>query len=234
MPFSGFNTCALVSPAISSNLLALNWSLCIGPSVLWERHTLFSPQRGYSGAGVFWIAPHLTSRTRTAGVTFHLLLATGKRSIPRRGGLPYAAPPPLIRRVMSQQKGCAHTRTHTHTQSNKTPTFYIHNRSKMESWVPDLLLSFKSAWWDSISERHATVSLLPNKTYSDNRVRDCVRWWNLWVMERRCVIADCPEQHPWRINFSALVFITYTVFKSCTRTMIEPNALFLSQSWLVL
>lgn len=38
MPFCGFNTrpkrCALVSPAISSNLATLNWILCTGPSVL--------------------------------------------------------------------------------------------------------------------------------------------------------------------------------------------------------
>lgn len=92
MPFCGFNTwpsyCALVSPAISSNLVTLNWILCMGPSVLWERHTLFSQQRGYSGVVAFWIALHLTSPTRTAGVTFHFLLATGKRSIPRRGWLP--------------------------------------------------------------------------------------------------------------------------------------------------
>lgn len=86
MPFCGFNTrpnhCALVSPAISSNLATLNWILCKGPSVLWERRTLFSVQRVYSGAVVFWITPGLTSQTGTAGVTFHFLLATGKRSIP--------------------------------------------------------------------------------------------------------------------------------------------------------
>lgn len=89
MPFCGFNTqpnlCALVSPAISSNLATLNWILCKGPSVLWERHTLFSGQRAYSGAVAFWRAPGLTSQMGTAGVTFHFLLAMGKRSIPRGG-----------------------------------------------------------------------------------------------------------------------------------------------------
>lgn len=53
MPFCGFNTSlncrALVSPAISSNLVTLNWILCIGPGVLWERRTLFSEQRVHSG-----------------------------------------------------------------------------------------------------------------------------------------------------------------------------------------
>lgn len=102
MPFCGFNTlpnhCALVSGAISSNLATLNWILCKGPSVLWERHTLFRGQRAYSGAVAFWIAPGLTSQTGTAGVTFHFLLAMGKRSIPQGTGspLPSAATPPLI------------------------------------------------------------------------------------------------------------------------------------------
>lgn len=103
MPFCGFNTwpshCALVSPVISSNLATLNWILCKGPSVLWERHTLFREQRAFSGAVVFWIAPGLTSQTGTTGVTFHFLLATGKRSIPRGGwhpSLSSAAPPQLI------------------------------------------------------------------------------------------------------------------------------------------
>lgn len=127
MPFSGFNTrpshCALVSPAISSNLVTLNWILCKGPSVLWERHTLFNKQRAYSGAVVFWRAPGLTSLTGAAEVTFHFLLAAGKRSVLQGAGFPLtssAEPPPLISstsanvvdssyRVISQWEWCAHT-----------------------------------------------------------------------------------------------------------------------------
>lgn len=157
MPFCGFNTwpsyCALVSPAISSNLVTLKWILCMGPSVLWERHTLFSQQRGYSGVVAFWIALHLTSPTRTAGVTFHFLLAAGKRSIPRRGWLPsplccHTTTHPPRRmvdscyRVNRGSRSRSDAPTHTHAHSNKTLTSYIHNHSKMESWVPDLLLSF--------------------------------------------------------------------------------------------
>lgn len=99
MPFCGFNTqpshCALVSPVISSNLATLNWISCKGPSVLWERHTLFSQQRAYSGAVVFWIAPGITSQMGTAGVTFHFLLATGKK-VNTPGGL--APTSPLLHR----------------------------------------------------------------------------------------------------------------------------------------
>lgn len=36
----------------------------------------------------------------------------------------------------------SHSRSDAHTHSNETPTSYIHNHSKMESCVPDLLLSF--------------------------------------------------------------------------------------------
>lgn len=157
MPFCGFNTwpsyCALVSPAISSNLVTLDWILCMGPSVLWERHTLFSQQRGYSGVVAFWIAPHLTSPTRTAGVTFHFLLAAGKRSIPKGGWLPsplccHAAthPPRMVDSCYGVNRWSRSRNdapdTHAHTHSDKTLTSYIHNHSKMESWAPDLLLSF--------------------------------------------------------------------------------------------
>lgn len=152
MPFCGLNTwprhCALVSAAISSNLATLNWILCKGPSVLWERHTLFSEQRAFSGALVFWIAPGLTSQTGTAGLTFHFLLATGKRSIPRGAGSPLSLlcctstthPPQQM--WLTPVTEWSHSRSDVHTQSNKTPTSYIHNHSKMESWVSDLLLSF--------------------------------------------------------------------------------------------
>ena len=91
MPLCGFNTpshCALVAPAIPSNLATLDWILSKGPSVLWERRARVRAQRGYSGAVVFWTAPGLSSQTGTEGVTFHLLLATGKRSIPPGAGSP--------------------------------------------------------------------------------------------------------------------------------------------------
>lgn len=98
---------------------------------------------------VFWIAPRLTSRTRTAGVTFHFLLATGKRSIPQRGWLPS----PLPHRHHSSTSAnvvdssyrvnrWSHSKSDAHSHSNKTPTSHIHNHSKMESCAPDLLLSF--------------------------------------------------------------------------------------------
>lgn len=89
MPFCGFNTRrAFVSPAISSNLATPNWIQCKSHSVLWERHPLFSGQRGYSGTVAFWIAPGFTSRTGIVGLTFHFLLVMGKRSVPRRVGSP--------------------------------------------------------------------------------------------------------------------------------------------------
>lgn len=151
MPFCGFNTLpnhrALVSPEISSNLATLNWILCKGLSVFWERHTLFSAQRAYSGAVVFWIVPGLTSQTGTAGVTFHFLLAMGKRSIPQGGaGSPFssAVPPPLIHLSkcgwLQLQSDLTVGVMHTHRAIKPLrPTFII---SKMESWVSDLLLSF--------------------------------------------------------------------------------------------
>ncbi len=139
------NHCALVSPAISSNLATLNWILCKDPSVLWGRHTLFSAQRAFSDAVVFWMTPGLTLQTGTAGVTFHFLLAMGKRSIPRRGG-PFssAAPPPLLHLSkcgwLQLQSDLAVGVMHTHRAIKPLrPTFII---SKKESWVSDLLLSF--------------------------------------------------------------------------------------------
>lgn len=144
MPFCGFNTrpkhCALVSPAISSNLATLNWILCKGPSVLWERHTLFSGQRAYSGAVVFWIAPGLTSQTGTVGVTFHFLLAMGKRSIPQGGGLAPLAP--LLHRQ------------HSSTSANVVDSSYrdltvgvMHTHGAIKPLRPTFIITVKRSVW---------------------------------------------------------------------------------------
>lgn len=152
MPFCGFNTqpnrCALVSPAISSNLPTLNWILCKGSSVLWERHTLFRVQRVYSGAVVFWIAPGFTSQTGTVEVTFHFLLAMGKRSIPRGAGslpsLSSAAVPPLIHLSkcawLQLQSDLTVGVMHTHRAIKPArPTFII-----TAKWRAECLTSYSS------------------------------------------------------------------------------------------
>lgn len=96
MPFCGFNTqpnhCALVSPAISSNLATLNWIFVQRPQCVMRK--TYPAQRT---KGLFRYScildssgPHLTNRDCRG--TFHFLLAMGKRSIPRGGWLPSLSP----------------------------------------------------------------------------------------------------------------------------------------------
>lgn len=69
-----------------------------------------------------------------------------------------------------------------HTQSNKTPTFYIHNRSKMESWVPDLLLSFNLR--DETPLVSDTLQFLPYQTKL-TQTTECETLWGGEICESR-------------------------------------------------
>ncbi len=86
--------------------------------------------------------PHLADGDCRGNIS--LSLSRGEKGQYSRGWGVASPSPPLIhlsKCVWLQLQSDLTVRT-KRTQSNKTPSSYIHNHSKKESWVSDLLLSF--------------------------------------------------------------------------------------------
>lgn len=118
-----------------------------GPSVLQERHTLFSRQRSFSSAAGFWTVLHLTSWMR---VNISLYLSN-KGNVQH----PKGASSPLCGTANdSFQLQTAHR-----TDKPLRSTFIIAVKYKC-----DLLFSFYLLWWCPIRGFSESLSWLPPTT----------------------------------------------------------------------